>query len=137
MDFKQSLERGVFFGFVPHRLEMKEFPEFNHFPFNVLFMRYGIRDGKRVSGSATYEPDFWTYRKKDNLCSMYYHNIYGGDAYLKISYDEKDERYTGEKFVNGKSVGSAHCVKDWNMFFAHFTALGLFQGEQCEFKDTA
>ena len=135
MDFQDSLNKGVFFGFVPHRLEMKEFPEFNNFPFNVLFMQYGTRDGKRVSGSATYEPEFWTYKKEGDLSSMRYHNIYGGDSYLTIVYDEKEKKYVGEKFVGGKSVGSAYGVEDWNMFFMHLTALGLSQGEQCEFKD--
>ena len=135
VDFKESLDKGVFFGFVPHRLEMKQFPEFNNFPYNVLFMRYGIRDGKRVSGSATYEPEFWTYKKEDDLSSMRYHNIYGGDACLVIVYDEKKVEYRGEKFVGGRSVGSAYSVKDWNMFFMHLTALGIYEGEQCEFKD--
>ena len=137
MDFKQSLDKGVFFGFVPHRLEMKQFPEFYNFPYNVLFMRYGTRDGKQVSGSAIYEPEFWTYKKEDNLSSMRYHNIYGGDSYLMITCDEKDQKYRGEKFVSGKSVGSACGGVNWKMFFVHLTALGLSEGEQCKFEDIA
>lgn len=137
MDFKESLDKGVSFGFIPHRLEMKEFEKFYNFPFNVLFMRYGEKDGKEVNGSALYEPDFWTYKNEDNISSMRYHNIYGGDAYLMIIYDEKSGRYCGEKFINGESVGSAYCLKDWKMFFVHLTALGLSPGEQCEFKNAS
>ena len=98
-------------------------------------MNYGTKDGKRVSGSAIYEPDFHTYNKEGNLSFMRYHNVYGGDAQLMIVYDEKNEEYKGEKFVSGKSVGSAYGKANWNMFFMHLTALGLSQGEQCEFKD--
>lgn len=135
MSFEESLDRGVFWGFIPHRLEMKEFPEYDHFPFNVLFKRNKIMDGQRVSGSALYEPDFHTFKKEGNLSSMRYHNIYGGDAYLMIAYDEKHKKYMGEKFVNGESVGFADGGDDWNMFFAHFTALGVYAGEWCEIKE--
>ena len=85
--------------------------------------------------STTYEPEFWTYKKENNLSSMRYHNVYGGDAHLMIVYDEKSEEYMGEKFVEGKSVGSAYGKADWKMFFVHLTALGLSEGEQCKFED--
>lgn len=130
---KEAMERGTFFGFVPHRLEIKGFPQFDPFPFNVLFMSHSVKDGKQISGSALYEPDFHTFRKEGHLSLMRYHNVYGGDCYLLIAYDEKNKSYRGEKFVNGKSVGSADGGDDWHKFFIHLTMLGLAGGEKCEF----
>ena len=43
MSFQHSLNRGVLFGFIPHRLEIKERPDLNVFPFNVAstpFLRH-------------------------------------------------------------------------------------------------
>jgi len=65
---------------------------------------------------------------------MKYRNVYGGDCYLIISYNEKNKQYHGEKFVNGKSMGSAYGNDNWNMFFVHLTMLGLVNGERCEFS---
>lgn len=130
---KEALERGTQFGFIPHRLELKEFPQFYHFPFNVLFMSTSVKDGKQITGSALYEPDFHAYRKDGHLSAMRYHNIYGGDCHLIIAYDEESKQYRGEKFVNGKSVGSAYGADDWKTFFVHLTMLGLADGERCKF----
>ena len=47
----------------------------------------------------------------------------------------KNRRYRGEKFVNGKSVGCAYGVDNWQLFFMHFTMLGLVDGEKCRFDD--
>jgi hypothetical protein len=132
---KKAMEHGTFFGFVPHRLEIKGFPKYNHFPLNVLFMSQAIKDGKQVRGIAVYEPEFHTYKKDGPYICMRYHNIYGGDCHLMIGYDEKNERYIGEKFVNGKMVGMAECDSDWHKFFAHLTIIGLAKGERCMFKD--
>ncbi len=134
MDFKESAEQEILFGFVPHRLEMEERLELNIFPFNVLFAQHGTKDGKRVYGSAVYEPDIQSYRSEGELRSMRYLNGYGGNSMLIISYDTKKAEYHGEKFVNGKSVGMAYGGNNWNLFFAHFTALGLANGERCKFE---
>ncbi|MCX6745328.1 MAG: hypothetical protein NTX82_07465 [Candidatus Parcubacteria bacterium] len=132
---QKAMERGTFFGFIPQRLEIKELPQFYHFPFNVLFASTCIKDGKQVSGSAVYEPDFYTYKKDGHLSCMRYHNIYGGDCHLMIAYDEENKKYLGEKFVNGEKVGSADGGPDWHLFFVHLTLLGLASGEKCKFQD--
>lgn len=128
------MKRGTFFGFIPHRLEIAWRPEWSNFPFNVLFMSHTIKDGQNVTGSALYEPDFHTYRKEGDLSLMRYHNIYGGECYLMIAYDEKNKRYRGEKFVNGESVGSADGGDNWQLFFTHLTMLGLAANEKCKFE---
>ena len=120
--------------FIPDRLAVSSKHEYSHFPLNVLFMSYRNTDGRLQSGTALYEPDFQTYRKEGHLSSMRYHNVYGGECYLGIHYDEKDRKYRGEKFVNGKLVGSADGGDNWELFFTHFTLLGLAAGEKCKFE---
>jgi len=134
-EVKKAFEKGTFFGFVPHRLEIAGLPQFNNFPFNVLFLSNTIKDGQQISGTALYEPEFNTYRKDGDLSLMKYRNAYGGDCYLVIKYDEEKKQYYGEKFVNGELVGSAFCGDNWSMFFVHLTMLGLFNGEQCKFEN--
>ncbi len=132
----EALKHGTFFGFVPHRLEIKEIPELNDFPFNVLFASFGIKNGARVMGSAVYNPDFSSFKKDEDKYSMQYRNGYGGDSWLRIDFDFKKRSWIGEKFVNGESAGIAFGSK-WQMFFVHFTMLGLKNGEQCKFEPAA
>lgn len=134
MSFKDMLDRGVFFGFVPHQLEIKDRPEFDVFPFNVLFMKCKVENERNITGTALYEPDLESFEVKDGVCSMYYHNVWGGKSWLVITYDPANRSYVGEKFVEEKSVGIATGV-EWSMFFAHFTALGLTNGERCKFEN--
>lgn len=131
--FKDSVNRGIFYGFVPHRLEIENRPELNVFPFNVLFVQYKVENGKTISGSAIYEPDLGSYKRVGDVSSMEYHNIYGPANWLMIEYDKSKQSYLGKKIVNGESVGIAMGMH-WNMFFIHFTALGLANGERCEFE---
>ncbi len=119
-------------GFVPYRLEIAGRPELNNFPLNVLFADFTLQNGERLFGSALYEPDLESFKKDGNEFTMKYRNKYGGDCWLCIAYDELKKSYRGEKFVNGKSTGSAYGIK-WQGFFAHFTILGLAAGERCEF----
>ena len=121
--------------FVPHRLVVANKPEYSHFPRNVLFVGYRNQDGRLQAGSARYEPNLDTYRKEGHSGSMRYENVYGGDCFLRIDYDEQGKRYRGEKFVNGKSVGRAYGGDNWQLFFTHFTMLGLAEGERCKFED--
>ncbi len=130
----EAMKRGTFFGFIPHRLAIAWQPEWNNFPFNVLFMSQTIKDGKNVTGTALYEPDFHTYRKEGDLSLMRYHNIYGGECYLMIGYDEKKKQYLGQKYVNGELVGSTDGGDNWQLFFTHLTMLGLAPGEKCKFE---
>ena len=134
MNFEESLKRGTMFSFVPAKLEIKEKPEFNFFPLNVLFMSFAIKNGVKVSGSAIYEPDLASLKKEENKHSMKYYNAYGGNSWLLITYDELKKSYHGDKFVNGNWSGGADGVQ-WNMFFVHFTALGLTKNERCQFEN--
>lgn len=133
MSFKDILKQRAFSGFVPYPLEIKEKPELNVFPFNVLFMQYGAKDGRIITGTAIYEPDLETFKQDDDKCSIKYHNIYGNNCWLLIKYDGTKKSYFGEKFVNEKSVMMADGT-EWNMFFIHFTMGGLFKGEACKIE---
>jgi len=134
MSFEDSLKQGIFWGFVPHHLEIEGRPEFNIFPFNVLFAQQTVKNGKVIRGSAIYEPDLASFKQDGEKHSMYYHNAYGGKSWLIIEYDFKSKSYTGKKIVNDKDAGMA-CSTKWNMFFVHFTALGLANGETCMFEE--
>jgi len=124
-----------FCGFIPYRLEIKAFPEFYHFPLNVLFVGFTIKDGRKISGSALYEPEFHTYRKENDLSLMRYRNVYGGDCYLILAYDEKNKQYIGRKYINGKLVSHTDGIDNWDLFFTHLTMLGLVTGERCIFEE--
>jgi len=132
---KKAVEKGHLFSFIPHRLEIAEMPHFNNFPFNVLFMSFTTKSGQHVSGTALYEPEFSTYQKDGHLSSMKYRNIYGGDCHLIINYNEEKKLYHGEKFINGKLVGSANGSDNWKMFFMHLTMIGVVDGERCMFEN--
>ncbi|MEA2088389.1 MAG: hypothetical protein U9O55_00930 [Patescibacteria group bacterium] len=133
MSFKNNFKKGVLFGFVPYPLEIKEHPELNIFPLNVLFMQYGTRDKKIIIGTALYESNLETFKQENKKRSMKYHNVYGDNCWLLIKYNITKKNYIGEKFVNEKSVMMAGGTK-WNMFFMHFTMSGLFKGESCKFE---
>jgi hypothetical protein len=132
---KKVIVKRTLYNFVPHRLEIPERPELNRFPFNILFTSFTIKNRQRVNCSALYQPIIDSYRKDGNLSSMEYRNIYGGNCYLTISYDEGKKQYHGEKYVNNKNVGSADGGDNWNMFFVHLTMSGLANGEQCMFGE--
>ena len=128
------MDNGFFVSFVPRRLEFKDTPELNDFPFNVLFASFGTKDGASVMGSAVYNPDFSSFKKDEDKYSMQYRNGYGGNSWLHIDFDFKKKSWIGEKFVDGKSAGMAF-GSEWQAFFVHFTMLGLADGEKCEFED--
>jgi hypothetical protein len=123
------------YGFIPKRLKVADKPEYSHFPTNVLFASLRSMNGRLQAGTALYEPDFSTLQKESSLSSMRYRNIHGGECYLRIDYDEKEKRYRGEKFINGQSAGAAFGRDNWQLFFTHFTMLGLADGEKCKFED--
>lgn len=125
-----------FTAFIPHQLEIEDKSELSNFPLNVLFASWTIRNGASIMGTALYEPDFATFKQNGAESSMEYHNKYGGDCWLKITHNAgAGIKYHGEKFVSGKSVGMADGGDNWKMFFVHFTALGLANGERCEFEE--
>lgn len=87
-----------------------------------------------ITGCALYEPDILSFERDGSEWSMKYHNVYGGDCWLSIKFDEVKHNYVGEKFINGKRVWLSEGPK-WEGFFIHFTMLGLANGERCEFKE--
>jgi len=84
-------------------------------------------------GTAIYIPDLSTYKETKNICTMEYYNSNNINNLLLITYNKINKNYIGEKYINGKSVGSA-VGKNWKIFFIHFTALGLTNGETCMFE---
>lgn len=132
---KDAPKKGILLGFVPHSLAIPGRPELGVFPFNVMFARSKVdKNGKIISATALYEPMLSTYKIDKKQCSMEYFNIYGHGSWLLIIYDYINDKYSGEKYVGEKLVGLAD-GKEWNMFFVHFTALGLSDGERCKFDD--
>ncbi len=129
-----NLERGRFLGFIPHHLEISNQTHLNIFPLNVLFAQYKVENRKTIMGTALYEPDTKTFTQKKRKFSMSYHNVHGGDCSLFITFDPEKKCYLGTKIINGKNVGMASGT-DWNIFFTHFTILGLSNGERCEFRE--
>lgn len=104
-----------FVGFVPSRMDIAESVMYN-FPQNVLFGKYGIKDGKNVFGTALYKPDLESLKQEEDKWSMKYINVYGSDSWLFIHYDSKLKSYRGEKYIDGASSGLA-IGADWQMFF--------------------
>lgn len=136
MSFEHCVARGVFYAFIPNYLKIENMPELNLFPFNVLFVIKTMVDKKIFNASAVYEPDLSSFKKEKNKYSMIYHNAFGGSSWLFIEYDLATRSYFGEKFVNNKSVGKATGMH-WNMFFIHFTGLGLSDGEKSKMEEVA
>lgn len=134
MSFNESVKRGVHFGFIPRHLEIADRPELNVFPLNILFAQNGEHEGQQTYGTALYEPDLMSYREEGDVCTMTYHNAYGGKSWVEVRYDSAMHNYLGTKYVNEERIGEA-IGQVWEMFFAHLTSLGLKNGERCEFRD--
>lgn len=130
----KALKKGVQYGYVPHRLMVVEHPEWNGLPFNIFFTNYRVSNGSPELGSAIYEPIFESYTEKDGQKSMRYRNIYGEGAYINITFDTLNNKYQGEKYVNGELVCITEGGNDWNQFFVQLTINGLFNGEPCKFE---
>ncbi|MSU74837.1 hypothetical protein EXS57_03645 [Candidatus Kaiserbacteria bacterium] len=133
------VERGMGVGFIPHNLDLASWNEgLTKFPFNVLFVAHSMKDGKKVSGSAVYEPEFSTFIKDDEMkmSCMHYRNIYNKtdtECRLMIAYNAENGGYCGGKYVNGEQVGVA-VGPNWKTFFFHLTMLGLAKDEPCKFE---
>jgi len=136
MNFKDNVKKGVLYSFIPSELEIEDRSELKVFPLNVMFAKYKIENGKTIMGSSLYEPDISSLKQGKKEWSMRYYNIYKKENWLVIKYNLEKHTYWGEKSVNGKNVGEAS-GPDWKMFFIHFTALGLANGERCKFEEIA
>ncbi len=131
MTVTSNQSKGSFVAFIPYKLDIAGRPELSLFPLNVLFAKYKTVDGNVVIGKALYEPDLKSLSKKGTVFRMTYRNAYGGDGRLIIRYDFLKEKYQGEKFVRGESVGQAEGT-EWDRFFMQFGVLGISDGERGE-----
>ena len=144
-DAKEAVKQGVLFAFCPKHLEIEGRQDLYVFPFNIMFAKWRNEpDGSLTMGSAVYNPDLTTFIQDKEKWSMTYRNQYGGDSYVVIHFNVQTLEYRGDKYVNGKYIGSGigqikstatdDIEKGWKLFFFHLTILGLANGEQCEFK---
>ncbi|MEY4731297.1 MAG: hypothetical protein RL681_243 [Candidatus Parcubacteria bacterium] len=130
---RDTNRREGFVAFVPQRLSIDGMPELDPFPLNVLFASTTVRDGKAVAASALYKPELHSFRRKGPVSRMLYRNIYGDQACVTISYDARNEKHVGRKFINGECVVITDGGANWQMFFMHLTMSGLVNGEPCTF----
>jgi len=127
---------GTLYAFIPDHLSQDESSLLYNFPHTVLFAKWKIEDGQRVMGSAPYQPAFRRVAKLDDgRYLLRYENEYGARGELMIYYDPEKGHWYGEKYIASVSAGSASGA-EWRNFFIHFTALGLANGEPCEFDIT-
>ena len=104
--------------FVPFELALEGRPDLKVFPLNILFAQFGSRSGETVVGSALYEPELSSLENEGSLRHMTYKNKYGGDCWVRITYNSETKAWQGDKSVNGKSVGMA-MGSTWQKFFYH------------------
>lgn len=132
---KENKGRFTWFGFVPHRLEIKNLPKYNNFPFNMLFMSHANINGVDMSGSAVYNPDFSTFQEDEEKQSMTYYNQYDDDRNwtVVIDYDKQKGSWEGTKYCKGEFRGGGGGT-EWHMAFAHLTAIGVVKGERVKFE---
>ncbi|MDO8566112.1 MAG: hypothetical protein Q7S04_02945 [Candidatus Moranbacteria bacterium] len=120
-------------GFVPFRLELKNFPKYDNFPYNILFAGDANIDGVDMSGSALYFPDFSTFQESEKKQSMTYFNQYSREWTVVIEYDKQRGSWEGSKYYKGEFKGGGGGT-EWRMAFAHLTMAGLANGERVEFE---
>ena len=118
---------------IPKPIECPENPDLENFPQNVLFASVSVRHGKTIVGTACYEPVLKKLYKAGDKLRMEYKSAIKGKSWLIIEYDTVEKTYFGKKFVDNKDAGKA-VGKTWEIFFQHFTALGLADHEKCEMK---
>lgn len=113
--------------FVPHRLEIPDRPELNNFPFNIAFGTVTLDDNNTErQETSLYEPDLSTFTQEGAEQKMKYYNNLNLERHFwaEIVYNISDQSYVGTKYRGDKSAGMAF-GKSWDMFFVHFTLLGV------------
>ena len=116
--------------FVPKRLEIPDRPELNNFPFNIAFGTVTLADDNTErQETSVYEPDFTTFTQEGVEQKMKYYNNLNLERHFwaEIVYNTNDQSYVGTKYCGDKYAGMAF-GKNWDMFFVHFTALGVTNG---------
>lgn len=131
------------YAYIPKPIVVLDEPKFSRFPFCILFASYRMHEGRLQSGAAFYHPDLSSYRETDSGFTMFYRNRDGwsGDAAdskndwrVVVGWSAKENHWVGLKFRGTEAVQSEE-GSDWEEFFIRFTALGLADGEMCEFSD--
>ncbi len=131
-----SIDKDSLFVFLPTRLEIKERPELNVFPFNVFVSSHGLNEeGKMVVCSVFYDPDLSTYKDNGDIKSLSYKNIFNQDYKLIISFNAVKNTYSCAKYNKDKIVGCADGENDWKRFFLHVGLLGFAKGETYLFDE--
>lgn len=124
--------------FIPFPLEIKQAPQYVHFPLNVMFGATKVVDGNSTLWTTLYEPDFSTYMKSNDgsVARMFYRNRLNPDWYLVIVWKnvEGKDSYTALKYSSGskKPLLETQGIGDWDKFFTQLTTIGLMPGETCE-----
>lgn len=124
--------------FVPFRLEIKQAPQYIHFPLSVMFGATKIVDGNQTLWTALYEPDFSLYEESDDgsTARMFYHNRFNRNWLLVIVWKNinGEDVYNALKFSpSSKSpVFETDGSGDWDRFFTQLTAIGVMPGETCK-----
>ena len=129
---EDGMEEGLF-GFVPHRLELKNLPQYDNFPYNLVFMGFANIDGVDMTGTACYYPDFSTFTEEDGKQRLLYFNQHSRDWKVAIVYDKEKGSWEGEKYHLDEYKGGGGGT-EWRMAFAHITMSGLAKGEKVKFE---
>jgi hypothetical protein len=114
---------------VPHVFPDR--PELTPFPPGIVFVRERRSGLERIVERASYEADPRSFSQKGTVFRLTYRNVPGGSGRSVLRYDHLTDRYFGEKFVDGASVGLVTWAKR-KPFFADFAALGVSDGERYE-----
>lgn len=129
-------------GYIPRPLRLKDKPELNIFPFNVLMGKYMEKNGEIVFAHIVYEPDLSSLGidDEDNL-AMNYINRYDRRFYLKMIVQKDFKSRKCIKYKGNKIVGESGAIIDpdnkensWKIFFAHVALIGFADGEIFEIK---
>ena len=103
-------------------------PELHDFPFNIVFGILCVADNNTQRLETTeYKSDIATFKAEGEEQKMKYYNILNKRFWAEIVYNTKSKIYTGTKYRDNTSVGMAFGI-NWDMFFVHFTALGVGSG---------
>lgn len=124
--------------FIPHRLALREAPQYSRFPLNVMFGVTKVVDGKETRWTAVYAPDFSTFEESEDgsAARMFYRNPLNRDWNLVIAWRDAggNEQYTARKYSprSDEPVFETDGGGDWDRFFTQLTMTGLTAGEACK-----
>ncbi|OGD95505.1 hypothetical protein A3F57_03155 [Candidatus Roizmanbacteria bacterium RIFCSPHIGHO2_12_FULL_36_11] len=98
-----GIQDGMFFGFVPHRLEVPGLPKLSNFSYNIMF-----QSKSDYRYYAIYIPHIETFEERDGKQTITYFNEFDASAKVILSYYPEKTVWQGEKFYSDKSVGEVY-----------------------------